>query len=1144
MGKKGLISFSSFTRGVVGTDEAPLPGDRMWTAKNVLLDTEGFVCKREGLTELGATPFAGSAITSVHGILHGGGVNLLVQSGTSLKTFDSGGNWVTPSGAAPTVALELKSAQYHETLYLFNGTDFLAFKGGTITNLGHTTIGKSRRCIAWSNRLWAFDDPDNDDRLYYSALDEPELFTGDFYRVDPRVGGRMVAAVPTMQMLLLVKNNAVYAAVGSPSVDADMSAFEIHKMFDNKGCVAADTVAATGTGFMCLWNDGIYLFQIGAEPINLTKEAFNNFFSDIDINGDYLNKCSAVIYDQKYVLMYPSGSSTYANKGLVLDLRFPGAPCTFIEGVNLVDMTQVSFTFNASEAAVLASDSFGDSSLNTGLWTAENNATESNYGEDMQNCARLRRRVIVEGDEIDTKTDDPDEITVGTGTISDPFIVRTAADLDAVRDDLTAYYKQIRNIDASALTWVPIGTGSSFTGGYDGNEYKITGLILPAQTFSGMFSTVDSAGSLYDIYLIGVDGSGLGSSSYCGALCGQNNGLIHGCASTGVITTTGDYIGGLIGRNQGIVEAESWSSCAVDAGAQVGGLIGVCQDSSFSVKNCFAGGDVSGSGNAVGGLIGYISYPQGAVFLESCYATGNVQGVNSCGGLVGTVYRASNNSTVQKCCATGKVESSGNHCGGFIGSWLDYASRNSYIKSSYATGGVIKLGGAASIFGGFIGYCGFRIKCSDCYATGEVDAASNGAAFMGASVSTAVHSNCYATGKVTVAAASAGGFSYGGGSDGTTACYWDTETTEQATSTTGVGKTTAEMKQEASFSGWDFTDIWQITEDESYPSHTAAASPPEPVPASEPGWFNAGLTCSGSYALTVKPVFNLGVYYEGADKDTDGFFVGLSSDTTAPTDWDSDSVLTNPIGFKILNDRIYILFSSSITDTGVDIALNSWVRFKITMSSGAGAKFEYHNGSSWSTIAEPAGGPAAMSLKPFMYNFEPEVGASSEVSLYVRGFSIDQGTESFTAVEKPMRLYAGSSDTEGKIFRMFTPDTFSDDGASITIEIGGGWNHDPNPGQRKKLLQGVVDFEAAPGDLGLSFYADTYSEPSPDFSMDLNKAVAWSGVKRQLLRFRHHLNYRRLRWRLTSSSKTDVKLYYIQLYNVAKKAIFSTGTEV
>ncbi len=84
-----------------------------------------------------------------------------------------------------------------------------------------------------------------------------------------------------------------------------------------------------------------------------------------------------------------------------------------------------------------------------------------------------------------------------------------------------------------------------------------------------------------------------------------------------------------------------------------------------------------------------------------------------------------------------------------------------------------------------------------------------------------------------------------------------------------------------------------------------------------------------------------------------------------------------------------------------------------------GAKFEYHNGSSWSTIAEPAGGPAAMSLKPFMYNFEPEVGASSEVSLYVKGFSIDQGTESFNrGRETYSELYAGSSDTEGKIFRM------------------------------------------------------------------------------------------------------------------------------
>ncbi|RKN81720.1 T9SS C-terminal target domain-containing protein [Ulvibacterium marinum] len=42
--------------------------------------------------------------------------------------------------------------------------------------------------------------------------------------------------------------------------------------------------------------------------------------------------------------------------------------------------------------------------------------------------------------------------------------------------------------------------------------------------------------------------------------------------------------------------------------------------------------------------------------------------------------------------------------------------------------------------------------------------------------------------------------------------FWDTETSNKSTSQGGVGKTTAEMKQEITFTtvGWDFTDIWKI----------------------------------------------------------------------------------------------------------------------------------------------------------------------------------------------------------------------------------------------------------------------------------------------------------------------------------------------
>jgi hypothetical protein len=42
--------------------------------------------------------------------------------------------------------------------------------------------------------------------------------------------------------------------------------------------------------------------------------------------------------------------------------------------------------------------------------------------------------------------------------------------------------------------------------------------------------------------------------------------------------------------------------------------------------------------------------------------------------------------------------------------------------------------------------------------------------------------------------------------------FWDTETSGQATSAGGTGKTTAEMQTESTFTdaGWDFTTVWDI----------------------------------------------------------------------------------------------------------------------------------------------------------------------------------------------------------------------------------------------------------------------------------------------------------------------------------------------
>jgi hypothetical protein len=90
-------------------------------------------------------------------------------------------------------------------------------------------------------------------------------------------------------------------------------------------------------------------------------------------------------------------------------------------------------------------------------------------------------------------------------------------------------------------------------------------------------------------------------------------------------------VGGLIGRDfTGHGVANCYATGAVSGESYVGGLKGFSDNFSFAV-NCYATGAVSGE-SYVGGLVGYNSY-SGAL---GCYATGKVTGTgNYIGGLIG-----------------------------------------------------------------------------------------------------------------------------------------------------------------------------------------------------------------------------------------------------------------------------------------------------------------------------------------------------------------------------------------------------------------------------------------------------------------------------------------------------------------------------
>ena len=295
---------------------------------------------------------------------------------------------------------------------------------------------------------------------------------------------------------------------------------------------------------------------------------------------------------------------------------------------------------------------------------------------------------------------------------------------------LAASYKQTANIDLEGCNWTPIGSGTSFTGTFDGQGLTITGLTIPgtppdttAPDNQGMFGQTSRGANLKNIGLVNVSVTG---SENVGGLVGYNNrGTIRNSYATGEVTG-GEDVGGLVGENDGTIR-NSYATGEVTVGDYLGGLVGY--NNSGAITDSYATGNVIGD-DYLGGLVGYND--DGGTITNSS-ATGEVTGDESdyLGGLVGA-----NDGTIEDSSATGEV-TGGYDVGGLVG------DNDGTIEDSSATG---KVTGSENV-GGLVGDNKGTIE--DSSATGEVTGDEDVGGLVGENHPSGTVTSSYATGAVT-----------------------------------------------------------------------------------------------------------------------------------------------------------------------------------------------------------------------------------------------------------------------------------------------------------------------------------------------------------------------------------------------------------
>ena len=354
----------------------------------------------------------------------------------------------------------------------------------------------------------------------------------------------------------------------------------------------------------------------------------------------------------------------------------------------------------------------------------------------------------------------------GNGAPGTPFIIEDAADLNVVRNNLSASYKLANDIDLTVYLssgnpgynsgegWEPIGKDyfNQFIGNFNGAGHKITGLWINRNTeyyiglfgIAGYFAMIENVG-------VEIDSKGVEGFSDVGGLAGSLdfNVNVNNCYVTANINGTYGCTGGLAG--------------SIAEGA--------------TISNCYATGEVTGSGYFCGGLVGFLG---NNCIIEYSYATCNVNGYTQVGGLLG--YLNGTNASVSNCYATGDVYSTECRTGGLVG-FQDGVS--SSIINCYAAGNVSTICTGGCI-GGLVGELedkdGATISDSffDTQTTGQTIGIGKGNEL----------GNAVVTGKITV------------------------EMKQKATFTTDVNNNAGTP------ANWDFTDItgiWDVCENSEYP---------------------------------------------------------------------------------------------------------------------------------------------------------------------------------------------------------------------------------------------------------------------------------------------------------------------------------------
>jgi len=323
--KTGIIDINNFSGGLNTRDaDHKLGANEAQELKNLVLDADGSITKRNGSTKYNSSAIGSNPVHSLYKFYKSDGfAKLLAVHDSTL--YGGTGNAFGSVGSLSTSS-SCSFETWGDLCYICNGTVFKKYNDITFANVSGTPpIGKY--VVFRKNRLYVAGVTSASNRLYFCDVGDPATWniSSNFIDIRSNDGDEITGILPLLDNLVIYKKNSIWMLSGDNNLN-----FFLTPVIHNVGCTSPKTLVSYGHLHYFLHRTGVHIFN-GTRVEKISGKVDHE---TVNIPYSYLENAVGIVHKEKYWLSYTSVGEAQNKRIIVFDTRAGFGGWVLFTGIN------------------------------------------------------------------------------------------------------------------------------------------------------------------------------------------------------------------------------------------------------------------------------------------------------------------------------------------------------------------------------------------------------------------------------------------------------------------------------------------------------------------------------------------------------------------------------------------------------------------------------------------------------------------------------------------------------------------------------------------------------------------------------------------------------------------------------------------